>query len=413
MAANLKKFVNPRFIKTIDLPLMQRLLGRHETEFIGFSVRLLEQEEDVARNALTEFLTGLEENYPEGLRADLHRIAELGDSRGLEVILAQSMRAGVDLFPDMQTGDEDAPNGAHDPKHIAVRVFLEHPDLFDAAADHVAMMAADRLHEFAGNERGVAVDLTGEKVEVFRARVAALFRNAFQGDYCRVGDYVDGDEINLVIGHGSTVSTMPVVEGQNERVISVRQITHAVVRYSETTGMLGLARIRKAHQAEIAELFAAVILERPGFFSGDGAQDLYTLERVEREGANFRFEHAYDPMIERVEIIEAAADLMVPGRNGYPRIERSLRSRRIQGDALRHLLATDARLDREWRLGELVFRIYFRGDGRRQPQVTVKMRPPGVIQFRRTQHEARVLTLIERNGLRIDRDDFLVLDAAE
>jgi hypothetical protein len=45
--------------------------------------------------------------------------------------------------------------------------------------------------------------------------------------------------------------------------------------------------------------------------------------------------------------------------------------------------------------------------------VTVKLRPPGVVQFRRTQHEARVMTLIERNGLTNDRDDFAVIDAAE
>ena len=120
-------------------------------------------------------------------------------------------------------------------------------------------------------------DLTGEKVEAFRAAVAELFRKSFLGDYCRVGDYADADEINLVVSHGSTVSTMPVVEGQQERVISVRQIAHAVLRYSENTGMLRLARIRKAHQPEIAELFASIILERPGFFEGDDAQDLYTL----------------------------------------------------------------------------------------------------------------------------------------
>ena len=155
-------------------------------------------------------------------------------------------------------GDEDAPNKAHDPKHIAVRVFLEHPDLFDAAADHMAMLTADRLHEYAGRERGVAIDLTAEKVEAFRTAVAALFRDAFLGDYCRVGDYDDDDEINLVVSHGSMVSTMPVVEGQVERVISVRQISHAVLRYSENTGMLRLARIRKAHQPEIAELFASI-----------------------------------------------------------------------------------------------------------------------------------------------------------
>jgi hypothetical protein len=413
MAGNLKKFVNPRFIKTIDLILMKALLARHEGEFTSFSVDLLDQEDDTARDALHDLLTGAEDSYPEGLRADLHRIAELGDSRGLEVIQTQADRQGIDLFPDMKTGDEDAPNKAHDPKHIAVRVFLEHPDLFDAAADHMAMLAADRLHEYAGLERGVTIDLTKEKVEMFGAAVAELFRDAFLGDYCRVGDYADGDEINLVVSHGSMVSTMPVVEGLQERVISVRQIAHAVLRYSENTGMLRLARIRKAHQPEIAELFAAIILERPGFFDGDDAQDLYTLRPVELAGPDFVFDHAYDPMIDRVLIIEAAADLMVPGKKGYPRVARTLRSRDLGGEALRHFGGTPVSFAGSWRLGEIVFRILFEGDGKRQPQVTVKLRPPGVVQFRRTQHEARVMTLIERNGMTNDRDDFEVVDAAE
>jgi len=413
MAGNLKKFVNPRFIKTIDLILMKALLARHEGEFTSFSVDLLDQEDDTARDALHDLLTGAEDSYPEGLRADLHRIAELGDSRGLEVIQTQADRQGIDLFPDMKTGDEDAHNKAHDPKHIAVRVFLEHPDLFDAAADHMAMLAADRLHEYAGLERGVTIDLTKEKVEMFGAAVAELFRDAFLGDYCRVGDYADGDEINLVVSHGSMVSTMPVVEGLQERVISVRQIAHAVLRYSENTGMLRLARIRKAHQPEIAELFAAIILERPGFFDGDDAQDLYTLRPVELAGPDFVFDHAYDPMIDRVLIIEAAADLMVPGKKGYPRVARTLRSRDLGGEALRHFGGTPVSFAGSWRLGEIVFRILFKGDGKRQPQVTVKLRPPGVVQFRRTQHEARVMTLIERNGMTNDRDDFEVVDAAE
>lgn len=413
MAGNLKKFVNPRFIQTIDLTLMRALLARHEGKFKGFSLDLLDQDETDARKALQEFLAGAEENYPEGLRSDLHRIAELGDARGLEIILTQADREDVDLFPDMKTGDADAPNKAHDPKHIAVRVFLEHPDLFEAAADHMALLAPDRLHEFASRERGVIVDLTGEKVEAFGAAVAELFRKSFLGDYCRVGDYADADEINLVVSHGSTVSTMPVVEVQQERVISVRQIAHAVLRYSENTEMLRLARIRKAHQPEIAELFASIILERPGFFEGDDAQDLYTLRPVERAGPAFAFDHRHDAGIDKVQIIEASADLMVPGKNGYPRVARTLRSRDLGGDALRHFGGTPVAFSGSWRLGELVFRILFKGDGKRQPQVTVKLQPPDILQFRRTLHEARVMTLIQRNGLMNDRDDFEVVDAAE
>ena len=112
-------------------------------------------------------------------------------------------------------------------------------------------------------------------------------------------------------------------------------------------------------------------------------------------------------------IIEAAADLMAPGKKGYPRVVRTLRSRDLGGDALQHFGSTPVSFGGAWRLGELVFRILFKGDGKRQPQVTVKLRPPGVVQFRRTQHEARVMKLIERNGLMNDRDDFEVVDAAE
>jgi hypothetical protein len=177
--------------------------------------------------------------------------------------------------------------------------------------------------------------------------------------------------------------------------------------------MLRLARIRKSHQPEIADLFASIILDRPGFFDGEDAQDLYTLRPIELAGPGFAFDSAYDPLIERVLIIEAAADLMVPGKNCYPRVARTLRSRDLGGDALQHFVSTPVSFSGAWRLGELVFRIVFKGDGKRQPQVTVKLRPPGIVQFRRTQHEARVMTLIERNGLMNDRDDFEVVDAAE
>ena len=203
MAGNLKKFVNPRFIKTIDLALMKTLLARHEGKYKGFSVDLLDQEEDAAREALEKLLTGAEDSYPEGLRGDLHRIAELGDARGLEIIQAQAARQGVDLFPDMKTGDEDAPNKAHDPKHIAVRVFLEHPDLFDAAADHMAMLTADRLlpADLSGaNLRGA--DLSG--ADLRRAVMAGcdLARALFHGAQTRQADLAGA---NLTGVRGLTV----------------------------------------------------------------------------------------------------------------------------------------------------------------------------------------------------------------
>ena len=413
MAGNLKKFVNPRFIKTIDLEYMKRLLSRHEGQFTGFSLDVFEQNEVDIREAIADLLAGSEDKYPEGLRSDLHRIAELGNAKGLEIIQSQAVRKAIDLFPDAKTGDDGAPDKRHDPKHLALRVFLEHPALFDVAADYLALMTADRVYEFAGRKRGVLVDLTIGKVEAFRNRLTELFKEAFQGDFCRIGDYVDGDEINFVISHGTLVSTMPIVEGRQEKVISLRGVSQAILRYSENTGILRLGKIRTAHQKEIAEAFASIVLGEPGLFAGDDAQHLYSLEVVEKEGASFAVDYRYDPVIDKVLVIEAAADLMVPSKDGYKKVARTLRSRDLSGKALAHFRETPVGFDGSWVLGEIVLRVFFKDEGTRKPQVTVKIRPPSVLQFRRTQHETRVMELIERNGMTLDHDDYDVIDAAE
>ncbi|WP_162784793.1 hypothetical protein [Paracoccus suum] len=69
MAGNLKKFVNPRFIKTIDLALMKPLLARHAGKYEGFTVDLLDQEEDVAREELEKLLTGSRTAIPRSCAA--------------------------------------------------------------------------------------------------------------------------------------------------------------------------------------------------------------------------------------------------------------------------------------------------------------------------------------------------------
>ena len=98
-----EKVREPRFIKTIDLILMKALLARHEGKLTEFTLDLVDKEEDVARGARHNLLTGAEDSYPEGLRADLHRIAELGDRRGLEVIQTQARPSGHRSF----SGHED------------------------------------------------------------------------------------------------------------------------------------------------------------------------------------------------------------------------------------------------------------------------------------------------------------------
>lgn len=414
MASNLRKFVNERFLKTIDLGLMKEFLGRHSDQLTDFDLSILDGEDEPARKALHDLLSGSEDRYPEGVREELHLIADLGTARGLEVILRFATSMKIDLFPEVDREDKNGPNEAHEPKHLALRVFLEHRDLFNVASDQMVLMSRDRLYPYRSKEAGVVVDVTPTKVEEFRQCLLTLFKEAFLGDYCRVGSYVDGDEINFVISHGTTVSTMPVAEGQEQRVIAFRAIQQAVLRYSEATGILGIGRVIKQHRPAVAEIFANTILGKPGLFANEDAQELYSLSRVEKAGTTFAFSHAYDEAIERVRIIEAAADLMVPGKKaGQMFVARSLRSRDLSGAALRHFATTPVRFDQGWRLSELMFRVFFRSEKKPQPQVTVRLRPPAVLEFRRSRYEGHIMDLIQRNGLFNERSAVETADAAE
>ena len=92
MAKDLKKFVNPKFIRTVDLVVLRRLLNRHAQNLRGLDLSDFGNDPDQTRQRVLNFFAGPEENYPEGLVADLHRIAELGSANGLELLLEQARR---------------------------------------------------------------------------------------------------------------------------------------------------------------------------------------------------------------------------------------------------------------------------------------------------------------------------------
>jgi hypothetical protein len=400
MAVDLRKFVNPRFIRTVDPELLARLLERHREATRGLEA----SPSGIAFEALQAFFAGPEARYPEGLVVDLHRVAELGNAEGLRLILDQALRLGIALRPER---DADGGERRQDPKHVALRTFLDHPAVFDAASDMLALaVRSSSLVEYAGVEPGIEADLGEAARASFAAEVTAMLEAAFCGSYCRLGWYADADDVNLVVSHGSIVRTAPIVKGDEERVVSYRDAEQAVVSYCAATGRLKLGDIPKARCAEVADLFARCMLGRPGFFAAEGAQDLYTLAPIERDGTGFRFRTGFDDGIREVQIVEAQAARVDDG------------ARRGRGFGGSRLLARDARccalarldevmrggrLGQDWRLEHVVLRIAFDCGAERPAQVTAKIRPPSTAAFPRHRFEGRVLKLLHRNGLVSDR----------
>jgi len=194
----------------------------------------------------------------------------------------------------------------------------------------------------------------------------------------------------------------------------MRAVAHAVVRYANDTGMLRLGGISRSRAPDMAEMFAKHLLDRPGFFAGPDAHLLYSLDAVEQAGPEFVMAHAYEPAIEAVLITAATADLWEwDAKNGRRKKILTRSAKSPMGDTLASLFDVPTPLGGAWRLGDVTFEVVFKSTGNRRDSVSVTLRPPATLRFRRTVHEDCIITLLQRNGLVHDRDDLRVIVAAE
>lgn len=403
MANDLKKFVTPRFTRTVDPALIARLLERHQDRMPGFDVAALQGDAAAARNSLETLFAGLEEHCSEGLVADLHRIAELGTAHGLRLLLAQASRPGLAIAPEHAAGGTDR---RQDSRHVALRIFLDHPNVFDAASDMLSLTARSSLAEFAGAEAGIEADLSDGARAAFETAAAKMFEVDHCGCYCRVGWYEDAGAINLVLTHGSIVRTTPILHGREERVISYRAAENAVLSYSAATGRIKIGGGTRLRRSAMAELFADKMLGRSGFFAGPDAQNLYTLAPIERAGCGFVLNHAFDPAIRKAQIVEAQADQLSMDRfTGNMRLASSVSARAGRGGALDRLAETmgSQGFGSNWRLKHIVIRLNIDAGSGCPVQVSIMIKPPSRAIFKRHRFEERIITLLHRNGLVHDR----------
>jgi hypothetical protein len=414
MAKDLKKFVNPKFVRTVDLGLLRRLLERHADALQGLDLSSFGDDPDQTRRHVQNFFAGPEENYPEGLVADLHRIAELANANGLQLLLEQARRRSVEIAS--AGDDDDAGETKQDPKHVALRLFLDHPGVFDAAADMLSYTTLSSFSEFAGIEEGVDAQIDEEARDAFQREAERILEADLRGRYRRIGWYDDADEVNVVVTHGAPLKTTEVIEAGADRVISFREAEHAVLSYSAVTGRLKVGGFAKARRAGLAEVFAVAMLKRPRFFAAPDAQNLYTLAPVERAGFGFTFQHAFDPGIRRVQIVEVQADrLGADQRSGETRTFWSHIIRDGRDNALVRLGEGTRGIvfGADWRLNHMVIRVHIDAGGAKPARVTVKLKPPGTAMFKRHRFEARIMTLLRLNGLVHERKPDQAAVAAE
>ena len=133
----------------------------------------------------------------------------------------QARRLHVPIQPaNDNDGDAEA---RQEPKQFALQMFLDHPNVFNAASDMLSYTTLSSFSEFAGDEEGVDAQIDDDTKAAFRRDAECLFQVELRGRYCRIGWYDDGDEVHVVVKHGAQLKTTEVIEGADDRVITIRE----------------------------------------------------------------------------------------------------------------------------------------------------------------------------------------------
>jgi hypothetical protein len=307
----------------------------------------------------------------------------------------------VHLVPVEETQGEHDGRHLH-PQHVALRAYLDHREIFDQAVDFRAFIQPSSPAEFNGTREGVECRHDDPAAcEAFRAAVSAYFSKRYLGRYCEVRWYPEEDAINILILHGRHMVVTPVEERGEEHVLRFRELRQDTVRYTPSIGRLRTSAENATEREQLKKLFAEHLIGEPDFFDGEDSENLYTLEPVTEEGADFELETDWDEDLEKVRIVEVQlAEQRQPEQRRQAPWALTLRDAR---NPLRRATQMIRWLD--FRTVEIVYlklEFTFRLHGK-QRRIMVKVKPPRTVSFRRDVFEARIMEHLRRNGLCVPR----------
>ena len=109
-------------------------------------------------------------------------------------------------------------------------------------------------------------------------------------------------------------------ERGEERVLRFRELRQDTIRYTPATGRLRTSAEHPTEREQLKKLFAEHLIGEPDFFDGEDSQNLYTLQPVNEQGADFELATDWDDDLEKVRIVEVQiAEEAIAGQDAAAR----------------------------------------------------------------------------------------------
>ncbi len=105
---------------------------------------------------------------------NLHRISDLGDDRGVGHLMNRAKINGIDLAPKEEMESEES--ALHlNPRHLALRAFLDHRQVFDDAHEWLAFSDSQSPEEYMGIDENVDIELSEAGKKAFEEKASEFF----------------------------------------------------------------------------------------------------------------------------------------------------------------------------------------------------------------------------------------------
>lgn len=272
----------PRAIRLFPSRALQSLVLRHGSacEMLGLNLADVHGEDD---GAVTEWLARRAGVLPAALSDDLERIEELTTDAGAALLMEAGSRSGVDVCAL-----------GLDPLEVAVRAFLEHHEVFEAAYGRQLVAALKGTSEFVGRARRAPGHLEMTHLHALEAQLGQHFEARARSAHCRISMGRDGARLVFTIAHGALVRADEALDGAamvvrdsaaptylTERSLRYRPQRRDVVVYDTDLGQL---RIRAGDAPSLhayRRSFGTLLHQDADWF---GTEPIVSLEPLVRLG---------------------------------------------------------------------------------------------------------------------------------
>lgn len=407
MARNITRFADRTFFHTVNLDLLERLLAQ-----CGVAADDLPPERADGADALFEIFFKADEGSLD-LHEALYSIMRLDNHNGMSLMIDLAAESEVQIEASVQ-GEAGGDPPPVTPRHLALKAYLDHRDIFDTALDLMAFVLPRAPLEWQGLEENVRPtpnDEDGRKE--FRKAVSQYFESRYRGEFCDVKWFDEPDELDILLVHGKHLQTILREHMGKEKPLTFHELRTATLRYNAVMGSLKVTGEDDRDKAKLKELFAIHVLERPKFFDHADSQNLYTLEPVARAGSGFRLRRGADETLIQWGIREIQFD---EGERWQGRRKRRPRWGQTVwhvSNAVAHL--GDSMPDLDWRAVRFTYMkiwLEFLLDGRKRPAL-VTLKPPGILRGPQGKLEPHILEFLRHNGLSRPRRPLAAAAAAD